>query len=205
MTMPNFLIIGAMKSGTTALYHYLRQHPQVYMSPKKEPRFFALEAERLYLDRTDDQKPLQTLSSVADIEAYRALFEGVSKEVAIGEASHWYLYSPRLRESEQHYIPEVIKHYTPSVKLIAVLRNPAERAYSQFLHFVRSGLEPLTDFAQALREEEARKRNNWPFENYLSRGFYYDQLKRYFDRFAHDQIKVYLYSALTILLRQTFL
>ena len=130
MTMPNFLIIGAMKSGTTALYHYLRQHPQIYMSPKKEPRFFALEAERLYLAGLDNQKPLQTLSSVADIDAYRALFEGVSKEVAIGEASHWYLYSPRLRESEQHYIPEVIEHYIPDVKLIAVLRNPAERFYS---------------------------------------------------------------------------
>ena len=186
--MPNFLIIGAMKAGTTALYTYLEQHPQVYMSPVKEPNFFAFEGERMDFCAPQDQEGINR-TSVTDIEAYRALFKGVTNEIAIGEASHWYLYSPKA--------PGRIRHYIPEVKLIAVLRDPIERAYSQFLHFVRDGQEPLTDFARALQEEETRVRNNWAFGRYASRGFYYAQLKRYFDAFDRGQITVYLYEDLS--------
>lgn len=181
MTMPNFLIIGAQKAGTTSLYHYLGQHPQIYVSPIKEPNFFASEGEK-----PDPRKP-----SVNDIDTYRGLFRGVSGEKAIGEASPWYLYSPKA--------PERIKHYVPDTKLIAILRDPTERAYSQFLHFVRDGREPTTDFARALQEEEVRVRDNQAASAnrgglgaYLSRGFYHAQLKRYFDLFDRSQIRVYL-------------
>jgi hypothetical protein len=183
MTMPNFLIIGAQKAGTTSLYHCLGQHPQIYMSPIKEPNFFAAEGEK-----PDPRKP-----SVNDIEAYRELFRGVSYETAIGEASPWYLYSPKA--------PERIKHYIPDAKLIAILRDPPERAYSQFLHFVRDGREPTTDFAQALREEEIRVHNNLAAGNatdrdalgaYINRGFYHAQLERYFELFDRSQIRVFL-------------
>jgi hypothetical protein len=189
MTMPNFLIIGAMKAGTTALYTYLEQHPQVYMSPVKEPNFFAFEGERMNFLAPQDQEGINR-TSVTDIEAYRALFTGVTNEKAIGEASHWYLYSPKA--------PERIQHYIPGGKFIVVLRDPVERAYSQFLHFVRDGQEPLTDFAQALQEEETRIYNNWAFGRYASRGFYHVQLKRYFDAFDRSQIKVYLYEDLSV-------
>jgi hypothetical protein len=83
MTKPNFLIIGAMKSGTTALYYYLAQHPQVYMSPVKEPNFFCSEGQA---GRGDN--------SVTRAETYQGLFKDVSGEKAIGEASHCYLYEP---------------------------------------------------------------------------------------------------------------
>lgn len=185
--MPNFLIIGAMKAGTTALYTYLEQHPQIYMSPTKEPNFFAFEDEDLYLRWPDDQKGVNR-TSVTDIDAYRALFRGASGEKAIGEASHWYLYSPEA--------PERIRHHIPGVKLIVILRDPVERAYSHFLHSVRTGTERLSDFAQALREEEAGARKPWDFEDYVDRGFYYPQLKRYFDTFDRDQIRLYLYEDL---------
>ena len=188
MTMPNFLIIGAMKAGTTALYTYLEQHPQVYMSPVKEPNFFAFEDERMGFLAPQDQEGINR-TSVTDIEAYRALFKGVTNEVALGEASHWYLYSPKA--------PGRIRHHIPDAKLIAVLRDPVERAYSQFLHFVRDGQEPLSDFALAVQEEERRIRNNWAFGRYASRGFYHAQLKRYFDAFDRRQIKVYLYEDLS--------
>lgn len=188
MTMPNFLIIGAMKAGTTALYTYLEQHPQVYMSPIKEPNFFAFEGERMSFLAPQDQEGINR-TSVTDIEAYQALFKGVTNEKAIGEASHWYLYSPKA--------PGRIHHHIPRAKLITVLRDPVERAYSQFLHFVRDGQEPLTDFARALQEEETRIRNNWAFGRYASRGFYHAQLKRYFDTFDRSQMKVYLYEDLT--------
>lgn len=187
VTMPNFLVIGAMKAGTTALYSYLEQHPQIYMSPVKEPNFFAFEGEKMNFRAPQDQRGINR-DSVTKIEAYRALFGGVMNEKAIGEASHWYLYSPKA--------PHRIKHHIPEAKLIAILRNPVDRAYSQFLHFVRDGQEPITDFARALQEEERRIGNNWAFGRYASRGFYYDQLRRYFDMFDESQIRVYLYEDL---------
>jgi hypothetical protein len=185
MTMPNFLIIGAMKAGTTALYSYLKQHPEIYMSPVKEPNFFAFESERLNFSAPQDKKGINR-TSITSIDSYRALFLGVTSEKAIGEASHWYLYSPKA--------PGRIQHHVPKMKLIVVLRDPVERAYSQFLHFIRDGQEPLTDFARALQEEETRIRNNWAFGRYASRGFYHAQLIRYFDAFDRSQIKIYLYE-----------
>ena len=175
--MPNFLIIGAMKSGTTALYYYLEQHPQIYMSPVKEPNFFCFAGQE-----GSESK------SVTRIEAYRQLFKGVSEERAIGEASHCYLYEPGAVARIQQYVPEA--------KLVAILRNPVERAYSHFLHMVRSGTEPLTDFAQALREEEVGAYQKRSYQDYIGRGRYYEQLKRYFDAFNSEQIRVYLYEDL---------
>ena len=183
MTMPNFLILGAPKAGTTALYRYLKEHPQVYMSPIKEPKFFALEGEKIDFRGPYDWKK----DYITDIETYRALFKEVSDEVAIGEASPWYLHISKA--------PERIQHHIPDARLIAILRDPVERAYSQFLSLVRQGLEPLTDFAQAMETEEERIRNNWsPRWHYKQRGFYYAQLKHYFDLFDRSQIRVYLHE-----------
>jgi len=185
MTLPNFLIIGAAKSGTTALYNYLRQHPEVYMSPVKEPRFFALEGEEVGFRGPGDMKAHE--STITDIRSYSALFDGVTNEKAIGEASVLYLYSPKA--------PVRIRHYIPDVKLIAILRHPVYGAYSSFLHVVRDGREPLTDFAEALKKEDSRIRAGWGSGwHHKQRGFYYVQLKRYFDIFDRAQIKVYLYE-----------
>ncbi len=177
MTLPNFLIIGAMKSGTTALYYYLEQHPQVYMSPVKEPDFFCFEG-----------KKEVNSTAITNIEAYRRLFNNASSELALGEASHCYLYSP---EAVQR-----IKFYVPEAKLIAILRNPVDRAYSHFLHMVRTGTEPLTDFALALREDGRESRRDRVYQDYIGRGLYYEQVKRYLDEFPREQIKVYLYEDL---------
>ncbi len=186
MTMPNFLIIGAAKAGTTALYRYLNEHPQIYMSPKKEPQFFALEGEK-----ADFQGPGDGIkyTYITEFEAYCELFDNVVNELAIGEASPWYLYEPKA--------PERIQHYIPNAKLIAILRDPVERAYSNFLNSVREDLEPLNDFVQAMEAESERINSNWsPRWFYKQRGFYYIQLKRYFDQFDRNQLKVYLYEDL---------
>ncbi|MBA2713838.1 MAG: sulfotransferase [Rubrobacteraceae bacterium] len=184
MTMPNFLIIGAGKSGTTSLYHYLRQHPEVYMSPVKEPKFFAVEGKELDFRGPNDDMSMNR-GSVTSIEAYRDLFRGVTDEKAIGEASPLYLHSPEA--------PSRIKHYIPEARLIAILRDPVQRAYSSFLQRVQKGQEPLRDFAEALREEENRMRDNWAPRWYSKRiGFYYAHLRRYYDLFEGDRIRVYL-------------
>lgn len=189
MVLPNFLIIGAQKSGTTAFYHYLRQHPQVYMSPEKEPHFFALEDEGIDSRGPRDKEILNHIA-VTDIEDYKELFAGVTGEKAVGEASAVYLYSSRASER--------IKRRIPEAKMIAVLRHPAERAYSSFLHMVRDDREPLDDFGRALDEEEIRIRDNWgPIWHYRRSGFYYGQLQRYFEAFGRDRVRVYLYEDFT--------
>jgi hypothetical protein len=181
MPMPNFLVIGAEKCGTTALYHYLRQHPQIYMSPAKETGFFGAEGKRPG-SRAPGHLPTKHINNIDD---YRALFRGVSSERAIGEASPYYIYSTRALAR--------IHHYIPSAKLIAILRNPVERAYSNYLHAVWLGREPLTDFTQALSQEEARIQSGWEgLFHYQQKGLYYRQLRRYFDKFDEGQIRVYL-------------
>ena len=189
MTLPNFLIIGAQKSGTTALYRYLSQHPQVYMSSVKEPHFFAFEGEKLDLRGPRDLEIMNDIA-VTDISDYSELFRGVSGERAVGEASAVYLYSEKAVER--------IRRRLPGARMIAVLRNPADRAYSSFLHMVRDGREPLGDFERALAAEEERVRENWgPIWHYKRAGFYHGQLERYFEAFGRERVRVYLYEDLS--------
>ena len=180
--MPNFFIVGAQKAGTTSLYHYLDQHPEIYMSPRKEPHYF----EGMH---SEFRRPGLRSAPVSDLAQYRALFGGVSGERAIGEASASYLYSPRA--------PGLIKSSVPDARLIAILRNPADRAYSNFVYCVQVGREPLGSFAEALQAEEARTRDKWgPLWYYKQKGFYYAQVKRYFDTFGRGQVGVWLYEDL---------
>ncbi|MEJ7842585.1 MAG: sulfotransferase [Rubrobacter sp.] len=183
--LPNFLLIGAQKAGTTALYHYLGQHPQVYMSPVKEPHFFTYEGGDLKFSGPGRGYA----PPVTRIEDYSELFRGAAGEKALGEASTSYIYFERALER--------IRRYAPDARLIAVLRDPAERAYSNYLHCVRGGSEPLNDFEQALQAEETRIRDNWgTVYYYRQKGFYYAQLKRYYEAFEKEQIRVYLYEDL---------
>lgn len=191
MTMPNFLIIGTGRAGTTALWNHLKQHPQIYMSSVKHTRFFALEGKDLDFRGPSPQDERISWArgtyGVTDLKAYRKLFDGVTNETAIGEASHSYLYSPEA--------PKRIRYYVPDVRLVAILRNPVERAYSHFRRLVQDGREPYANFTQALLEEESRIRDNWwPEFHYVRMGFYGAQLERYFDLFERSQMKIYLYE-----------
>lgn len=186
--LPNFLVIGAEKSGTTSLDDYLGQHPEIYMSPIKEPRFFALEGHDLSFNGPGDRTAAISRSSVTELDRYQALFEGVSGEKAVGETSPIYLYSPEAAER--------IRRHLPRAKVIAILRNPVDRAYSAYLQKVKEGREKLS-FARALEEEETRLQNNWaPGWGYKRIGFYLAQLRRYYELFGAEQIRVYLYEDL---------
>lgn len=188
MVKPNFLIIGAAKAGTTSLYHYLNQHPQIYMSPLKETNYFALAGKQLIFRGPGDHDYINRFS-LTTIDAYQAQFEGVTHERAIGEASPLYLYEP--------HVPQRIRRHLKNVKLIAILRHPVERAYSAFLHLVRDGREQCATFAHALEQEHIRIASHWEhIWHYKQMGLYYQQLKRYYDCFAPAQIKVYLYDML---------
>ena len=108
MPLPNFIIFGAIKSGTGALFQYLNHHPQIYMSLEKEPRFFS--------NNSKNHKE--------SIDEYMQFFSGVKNEKAIGEASSNYINSAAA--------PIRIKETIPNVKLIASLRNPVDRAYAHY-------------------------------------------------------------------------
>jgi hypothetical protein len=181
MILPNFLVIGAARSATTSLHYALRAHPQVYVPERKEPNFFAFEG----LPANSDPG---VATSVTRLEDYVRLFEGVTDEEAIGEVSPTYLANPRACQRIHGRIPEA--------KLIAVLRNPVERAYSDYLMRVREGLEPHRDFGRALAEEEARYRVRHPGGYYVRTGFYGHQLRPYFEGFGADRIQVHLFEDL---------
>ncbi|BCM91140.1 hypothetical protein IAD21_03004 [Abditibacteriota bacterium] len=186
--VPNFIIVGAAKAGTTAIYHYLNQHPQVYLTPLKETNYFALRGQRLEFRGPGDDLYVNRLS-ITDPNVYRAQFDGVRDEVAIGEASPLYLYHP--------LVAGRINEEFPDAKIIAILRNPIDRAYSAFLHLVRDHREEHRDFERALSHEQERIADNWEhIWHYISMGRYYEQMKRYFDLFPREQVRVYLYKDL---------
>ncbi len=188
--LPNFLVIGAAKAGTTSLHSYLTQHPEIYMSSVKEPGYFMFADDGLTYEGPKDIEVLQNLGfDVTDLDVYQSLFRDTLDARAVGESTPFYLYSAKACQR--------IKYLIPDVKLIAILRSPMERAYSNYMHQVNWGRESLRTFDQALQAEEDRIAHNWhPVWHYKEQGFYFAQLKRYFDEFPRSQIRVYLYEDL---------
>jgi hypothetical protein len=192
---PNFFIVGTAKAGTTSLYHYLRQHPQVYMSPIKEPCYFAAEIRlenlseahrryiRLHSGETKMRPPGWLFTTWRE---YLQLFQGVQDEIAVGEASVAYLWSETAASN--------IAARLPNAKIIIILRDPAERAFSQYLHQVAVGLVH-TDFREHI-EECLRNRERTISEHYpmLEVGLYQEQVQRYLDRFTRENIRIYWYE-----------
>ncbi len=181
--LPNFLLIGAPRSGTTTLYESLKQHPQLFLSQIKEPMFFVLEGEK------DHFPGPKSPEGINHLEDYRLLFRDVGREKAVGEASPCYLFSPAA--------PLRIKKYIPNAKMIAILRNPVDRAYSHFLFHRLNGEEPLPDFEEALAAEAERAARGWFFFwCYRSMGFYGQQIERYFSHFDSRQFRFFLFEDL---------
>lgn len=202
---PNFLVIGAAKCGTTSLYHYLRQHPDVYMSPIKEPNHFSTDIrpsefsdeyklyERskmlniaAYVD--SDMKEEQWGAYVHDAEHYNKLFKFSEGFKARGEISNSYLYSSVAAENIHQQFPEM--------KIIAILRQPAERAYSHYMANLRDGRTTLS-FREEVMHDDAKKKHGWSISHlYYELGLYFDQIERFKKQFPENQIKIYLFDEL---------
>lgn len=156
---PDIIILGAAKAGTTSVYAYLKQHPDIFVPSLKELNFF-----------TDPS---------GDFSKYLDNFRGGENKITV-EVSSDYLYSG----------PETakrIKKYLPNVKLAAILRDPVERAYSDYCMDIRYG-KALSSFPEALRGEIKTR--------YINQGLYFKQLMRYLAVFREDQIKIFLYEDL---------
>ena len=180
---PNFIIIGAMKAATTSLYTYLKQHPDVFMTSIKEPMFFNSFHNNNFKSLGSKKKKITTF------EQYYQLFDAVKNEKAIGEASPNYI--------SNKDCPSLIQQHLPEIKIIAILRQPVDRAYSNFLHARRADKEPVADFETAFYKEAERKAENWsPLYHYKSKGYYAEQLERYFTLLPKENIKVLLFEDL---------
>ena len=179
--LPNFLIAGAAKSGTTALYYQLKGHPEIYLSPVKEPCFFSGCVLELPQPGIDDHKKFY----VKSYQEYCKLFEGAAGKKAIGEASADTIYF------HDKTIP-LVKEFLGDPKIIIMLRNPVDRAYSAYLHLVRDDREYLS-FEEALKEEEKRIGLDWQcMWHYKTRGMYYNQVKAFKENFS--RVAVFLYD-----------
>lgn len=184
--LPNFLIVGAAKSGTTSLYRYLNEHPEIYMPREIKETFFftGKDFKDVNLESGNYGAAVITL-----LERYMSLFDEAEKGNfrVIGEACVGYLYYCK------ETIPKV-KKYIPEANIIIILRNPIDRAYSNYMHHVRDGYEKYC-FEDALRLETERKEKKWWWGYCLKEaGLYYSQVKAYWENF--NCVKIYLYDDL---------
>lgn len=190
MPFPDFLIIGAPKAGSTAVHAALQQHPQLFLSTPKEPKFFLTGGKRP--DPRHHRGPGDLHSSrewVWDRARYEALFDNAPYGALRGESTPFYLWD---RQAHRR-----IHAALPDVKMIAVLRDPVTRAYSNWTHLWGDGLEPEADFLTAVGLERQRAAAGYaPFWRYVELGLYGHQLQHLYRYFSRDQVFVLRYRRL---------
>ncbi|HEY7147108.1 MAG TPA: sulfotransferase [Streptosporangiaceae bacterium] len=187
MALPDFFVAGAPKAGTTALHAALARHPYLYLSPVKEPKFFLSDGPPPGRGGPGDMRTYH--EHVWRRADYEALFRAGPASLPRGESTPFYLY--------RHDAQLRIRSLIPGARLIVVLRDPVERAHSNWTHLWSAGLDPVGDFVQACAEEERRIRAGWAdFWHYLALGRYGEQLARLYTVFPREQVLVFRYRAL---------
>lgn len=179
VNLPNFICPGAQKSGTTTLYHILKNHPDVYLSDKKEIHYF---------DKNENYRK--------GLKWYLSQFPNKSNRKIIGEITPDYMV--------YDYVADRISEALgKNIKIIILLRNPIDRAYSQYNHHRQLGLETNNNFAHILKNEKIiekiNSRKTWydpPY--YLSKGFYYQKIKKYYDIFGMGNVHITIFEDLFI-------
>lgn len=174
--LPNFFIVGTPKSGTTSLFEYLKKHPEVFMCPVKEPNFFS------FLD-ISEQGLYYSEKGIENYNEYLKLFEEAADKKAIGEASVSYLFYKT--------VPYKIKKSISDAKIIIILRNPVERAFSHYLMDTRLGYTDVP-FDEIVKRKSTHPFQKLYFQQYVELGLYYQQIKRYLEVFGEKQIKIFL-------------
>jgi hypothetical protein len=184
--MPDFFVVGHAKSGTTALYTMLRRHPQIFMPAGKEPWFFA--------DELQLRPPPRPEGIARGLEEYAALFSAARPDQRVGEATALYLWS--------HTAARRIAEACPNARIIAILREPASFLHSLHLQFLQTYVETESDFGKALALEQERRAGRqiprytyWPAALLYSEHVrYVEQLGRYREMFAPEQMRVLIYD-----------
>jgi hypothetical protein len=176
---PNLFIVGAAKAGTTSLYHYLKQHPDIFMSSFKEPKYFST------IDPAPELKYF--VKFIADEASYLKLFAEAGQEAYRGEASTSYLWDPEA--------PARIKAASPEARIIIILREPVSRSFSHYLNDVREGIEKRS-FPEAIAADLQTVHPAWGVTPlYIELGRYPQQVRRYLDLFG-PRVSVYFFEEL---------
>ena len=193
--VPNFFIVGAIKAGTTSFAEYLRGHPQIYMSPVKEPHYFSSDIDCRYLPAdvpAEDYFSTWPLAKahtlcVRNPEQYEQLFAAAGDAKAIGEASVSYLYS--------ELAPKRISEEIADPRILVFLRNPVQRAYSHFQMDLAIGKAETGNFLKAIELDWSAPRKGWGLSHlYIEFGLYVPQLKRYLQHFPAERVKICLHD-----------
>ncbi|WP_337825855.1 sulfotransferase family protein [Pseudonocardia sp. UM4_GMWB1] len=186
--LPDFLLLGAAKCGTSALHRALSGHPELFLSEPKEPKFFLT-----------DGPPPTSGGGPGDVPTwgehvwrrtdYEALFDAAPPGARCGESTVFHLYDT----AAQNRIARLL----PRARLVAVLRDPVERAHSNWAHLRGAGLEPEADFRTALRDEQRRIDAGWAhFWHYAAQGRYGEQLAHLDTLFPREQVLLLRYREL---------
>ncbi len=184
-TLPNFLVVGAAKCGTTSIYRLLSQHPSVYFPVLKEPRFFDSEMYKT-LSQNDPRHDQLVRETVFSLKQYKSLYADSQRFASRGDATATYLYNYRIS------IPRIKECLGDEVKIIIIIRNPVERACSAYRHLYMEGWEDRS-FTECLLLEEQRKRENWSTLNlYRNSSNYYQQVSAFLESF--NSVRVYMFE-----------
>jgi len=176
---PDFFVVGAPKAGTTAVFNWLKSHPDVFLPEVKEPGYFSY-AGRPAVPQSGPYDPDYHARLTADGGDYAQLYAAADGRLT-GDVSPVYLV-------DQSVAARIVS-WRPDARIIVLLRDPVDRAFSQYLHHLRDGLEPAASFETALEDEPARLREGWSWgHGYATHGHYAAQIDRYLDAFEREQI-----------------
>ncbi len=193
VNLPEFLIVGALKSGTTSLHYYLKQHPEIFMPSQKELRYFGFSE---VPSHPEGNKRLRMLSHICRLDDYINHFKEAKNGHVIGEACPFYLYiyNDTIRD-----IKRVYNGNYKELKIIIILRNPADRAWSQFWMIRREGMEHRENFNEIFKKDADNRGLiiNWLMNDtidYIGNGMYYEKVRSFMEEFPH--VKIFLYEDL---------
>lgn len=188
-TIPNFLVAGAARCGTTGLVEGLRSHPQVFVTDPKEPHYFALHRIGAHFTAPGDEHTINRVA-VTERAAYLALYPQQHDYLALGDASVSTLYYHR------DAVPEILS-MNPDMRVVIMLREPVDRAYSSHQYMTARGLEPVTDFAEAVALEDQRIADGWHhIWHYTALSRYADQVEAFLTAFPRERVGVFFYDDL---------
>ncbi len=203
MNKPNLFVVGAAKAGTTSLFHYLSQHPEIYAPPIKEPNHFGTDIDlahfrKDYLNRNHiigksyfkcEKLEKRHIAYIKDLNNYLKLYRDAKKEKYLIDVSNSYLYS--------NLAAKEIYDFNKSAKIIIILRQPVERAISHYIMDVAQNRQKELDAYKAIKSDYEAKLKGWGISNlYVELSQFSNQAKRYLDIFPKDQIVIVSFDEL---------
>lgn len=180
MQLPSFLVVGAAKCGTTSLFHYLNSHPEIYIPERKEGRFFSQMPGNFKGPGARYQNDV-----IRTFGEYSALYENTPETAIAGDISNDYLYF------YEKSIPAIKEYLGDETKIIILLRNPVDRAYSHYMQHFKDGYEKVS-FRETLANEQRREKKHWSWTFlYKKPGLYSEQVKAFLESFENTRVYIF--------------